>query len=112
MKKIILAGLAVTFMAAAASGTFHVTFDSDAWIGNSEVKAGSYKIQMEGDKAVLTSGKKVIEVPAKLENSEHRFQSNGVVTSTVANKKKIDEIQIRGTNERIVFSAPALAGGE
>lgn len=112
MKKVTLAGLTLAFAAFAASNTFHVTFDNDAWIGTSQVKAGSYKIQMEGGKAILKSGKNVIEVPAKLENAQHRFQNNAVVINTVNNKQKVDEIQIGGTNERIVFSAPASPSGE
>lgn len=112
MKKVMLIGLTLTMMVFAASKTFHVTFDNNAWIGTSEVKAGNYKIQVEGDKAILKSGKTVIEVPAKLENAEHRFQTNAVVINTATNKQKVDEIQIGGTNERIVFSALASPSGE
>jgi len=110
MKKVTLAGLTLAIAAFAASNTFHVTFDNDAWIGTSEVKSGSYKIQIEGDKAILKSGKNVIEVPAKLETAEHKFQSTGVVVNTVDKKSKVEEIQIGGTNERIVFPASAPGG--
>ena len=110
MKKIILGGLTFSLALVAASNVFHVTFDSDAWIGASEVKPGSYKVQIEGDKAVLTSGKRVIEAPAKLESGDHKFQANGVVTITVDDKRTVQEIQIGGTNERIVFSRAGLSG--
>ncbi len=112
MKKVTLAGLTLAVAAFAASNTFHVTFDSDAWIGTSEVKPGSYKIQMEGDKAILKSGKNVIEVPAKLENANQRFQTNAVVVKTVDNKQKVEEIQLGGTNERIVFPGSSSVSGE
>jgi hypothetical protein len=112
MKKATLAGLTLALAAFAASNTFHVTFDSAAWIGTSEVKPGNYKIQIEGDKAVLKSGKNVIEAPAKLETANHKFQTSGVVLNTVNNKPTVEEIQIGGTNERIVFSGGSSTTGE
>ncbi len=112
MKKVTLAGLTLAVAAFAASNTFHVTFDSAAWIGTFEVKPGNYKIQIEGDKAILKSGKNVIEVPAKLESAEHKFQTNSVVINTIDHKQKVEEIQIGGTNERIVFSGASSTSGE
>jgi hypothetical protein len=107
MKKIMLAVATFALTALAASNTFHVTFDEAAWIGGTEVKAGSYKVQLEGNKAILKSGKTVIEAPAKLESGDHKFQSDGVVTNTVNDKQVVREIQIGGTKDRIVFEASA-----
>ncbi|HUA85715.1 MAG TPA: hypothetical protein VMB85_17765 [Bryobacteraceae bacterium] len=110
MKNVMLIGLTLTMMAFAAAKSFHVTFDNNAWIGTSEVKAGNYKIQIEGDKAILKSGTTVIEIPAKLESATHKFPTNGVVMNTIHNKQEVEEIQIGGTNERIVFSGASPSG--
>ena len=107
MKKIMLAVATFALTAFAASNTFHVTFDEAAWINGTQVKAGDYKLQVEGDKAVLKSGKTVIEAPAKLETAEHKFDTTGVVMDS---KGKVQEIQIGGTKDRIVF-APASPTG-
>jgi hypothetical protein len=107
MKKIMLAVATFALTALAASNTFHVTFDDAAWIGGTQVKAGDYKIQVEGDKAVIKSGKNVIEAPAKLETGDHRFDTTGVVKDS---KGKVQEIQIGGTKERIVFQTASPTG--
>jgi hypothetical protein len=107
MKKIMFAVATFALTALAASNTFHVTFDEAAWINGTQVKAGDYKLQIEGDKAVLKSGKTVVEAPAKLQTADHKFPSTGVV---VDSKGKVQEIQIGGTNDRIVFSAASPTG--
>ena len=107
MKKIMFAVATFALTAMAASNTFHVTFDEAAWIGGTQVKAGDYRVQVEGDKAILKSGKNVIEAPAKLETADHKFASTGIVMD---DKQKVQEIQIGGTNERIVFQTGSPTG--
>lgn len=112
MKKLIFLTLVLALVAFAASKTFHVTFDTDGWIGATEVKAGDYKVTVDGDKAVMKSGKKVIEVPAKLETVGREFQVSAVVMKPVGNKQQITEIQIGGSKYRIVFPEAAIPTGE
>jgi hypothetical protein len=107
MKKIMFAVATFALTALAASNTFHVTFDDAAWINGTQLKAGDYKVQVEGNKATIKSGKTVVEAPAKLETADHKFQSTGVVLDS---KNKVQEIQIGGTNERIVFQAASPTG--
>jgi hypothetical protein len=107
MKKIMFAVATFALTALAASNTFHVTFDDAAWINGTQVKAGDYKIQVEGNKATIKSGKTVVEAPVKLETADHKFQSTGVVKD---DKQKVQEIQIGGTNERIVFQSGSPTG--
>ena len=107
MKKIMFAVATFALTALAASNTFHVTFDDAAWINGTQVKAGDYKVQVEGNKAIIKSGKTVVEAPAKLETADHKFQSTGVVMDS---KQKVQEIQIGGTIERIVFQTASPTG--
>ncbi len=107
MKKIMFAVATFALTAFAASNTFHVTFDEAAWINGTQVKAGDYKLQIEGDKAVLKSGKTVVEAPAKMQTADHKYQSTGVVMDS---KGKVQEIQIGGTTDRIVFQNASPTG--
>src|SRR5690348_4577824 len=51
-------------IASAASG-YSITFTDPVWIGATQLKAGAYTVEMQGDKAIFkTSGKKVAEIPA------------------------------------------------
>ncbi len=110
MKKLTIFVLLFALAAFAASKAYHVTFDSNAWIGATAVKAGDYKVSVEGDKATLKSGKTVIEVPAKLMTAEHAFVITGVVVTTVDGKPQVKEIQIGGTTDRIVFVSAIPTG--
>lgn len=110
MKKLMLILFTLTLAAVAASNTFHVTFDSNAWIGANEVKAGEYKVTVEDGKATLKSGKTVIQVPAKLETAEHTFSMSGVVMKTIDGKQQVEEIQIGGSKTRIVFASAIPTG--
>ncbi len=107
MKKIMFAVAMFALTALAASNTFHVTFDEAAWINGTQVKAGDYKLQVESGKAILKSGKTVVEAPAKLETADHKFASTGVVLDS---KQKVQEIQIGGTNDRVVFQTGSATG--
>jgi hypothetical protein len=110
MRKVMFAVATLALTAFAASNTFHVQIDETAWIGGTEVQPGEYKVQMQGDKAILKMGKTVIEVPAKMETVERKFATSGVVMQTVDHKQKVQEIQIGGTKDRIVFQSASPTG--
>jgi len=90
--------------ACAASG-YSVKFYGPVQIGATELKAGDYKVEMQGDKAVFKSGKSAIEIPATLEKSDKKFTS----TLLLSEDSKVSEIDVAGTNIKIMF-APAPTG--
>lgn len=67
------------------------------------MKPGDYKIEMEGDKAVIKSGKNTIEVAVKVETAKQKFATNELLIQTVNSKPTVMEIHRGGSNERIVF---------
>ena len=99
--------LALGFASAASS--HGVDLKHSVTIGSTELQAGSYKVEMQGDKAVFKSGKNVVEVPATLGTSDKKYSTTGIVTSG----PKLIEIDFGGTTEKILFSAdaPQNAGG-
>lgn len=112
MKKllVIFATLALA-VAGAADKTYHVTLNETATVNGTQLKPGDYRIQVEGDKAVFKIGKKTVtEVPAKVENASHKFDSTQVAIEGANNQPKISEIRIGGTTTRIVFSGGTAAG--
>lgn len=112
MKKLMLFAILFAFAAFAASNTFHVTFQNDAWIGATQVKAGDYKVTVDDGKVTLKMGKTVIEVPGKLETADHKYQTNGVVVVNVGTRPQVEEIELGGTNQRIVFEKFSIPTGE
>jgi len=104
MKKVVffLATLALA-VASAAPKIYHVTLSEPASLNGTQMQPGDYKLQIEGDKVILKMGKTTVEAPAKVETSDHKYQSNQVSINKAASQPKIDEIRIGGTNTRLVF---------
>jgi hypothetical protein len=112
MKKfVLLFSTLALVVASAAENTYHFTLQEPASVNGAILKPGDYKIQVEGDKAILKSGKKtVMETPAKLETAEHKYSATAVDLDNVNTTPRINEIQIGGTKTRIVFSNGTAAG--
>jgi hypothetical protein len=112
-KKLTLAlgTLALAVVSAAPPNVYHFTLDDAAWFGATHLKAGEYKIQVEGTKAVITSGKKdVAEVPVKIEQADHKILTNQIFMKNENNKQQVQEIRIGGSTTRIVLTDAVPAG--
>ena len=88
-----------TLAVGTAQAAYDVTLLDNVTVGKTQLKAGDYKVEMQGDKAVFTSGKKTIGVPATLEKNDQAFAS----TILVSKHSKLQEIDLAGTQDRIVF---------
>ena len=86
-----------------AAPSYEVTLSDNVSVGGTKLKAGDYTVEMQGDKAVFKSGKKVVEIPATLGTSDAKFKS----TSLLSADSKLQEIDLGGTNSKIVFSSDA-----
>jgi len=103
MKKLLVSFATVALaISSAASNTFKVNIEKPTIVGNTELKAGEYKVQAEGNKIAIQVGKNnVVEVPAKMETADKKFENTVI---RVDNKtQKLEEIRVGGTNMRIVF---------
>jgi hypothetical protein len=99
--------LALGLASAASSHSFDLK--KSVTIGSTQLQPGSYKVEMQGDKAVFKTVKSVVEVPATLGKSDQKFGTTGIVTVG----PKLVEIDLGGTTEKILFSPKAgeSAGG-
>jgi len=112
MSKLMLTLATFALAVASAATTYHVTVNDPIWVGGNEVKAGDYKVAVEGNKVTFTSGKKVVEAPAKVETNSQKFSSTALISEQAGGKQKLSEIRIGGTTTKIVLEpAPANAGG-
>ncbi len=91
---------------ASAASHYNLKLDTPAWAGETQLKAGSYKIEMVGDKAVFTMGKTVVQVPATVAKGEQKYS----LTSYQSKDSKIQEIHLGGTNTKLVFGTIVAAG--
>jgi hypothetical protein len=86
---------------ASAASTFRVTIPSDTSAGNTQLKAGNYKVAVEGNQATFTQGKQVIQVPASVEQNPTKFADTILESSGT----KLDAIDVGGTTMKIVFKS-------
>lgn len=102
----LLLGCGVLSLGVAFGASSHkVTIVDPTWVGQTELKPGDYNVQMQGDKATLKLGKQVVELPAKMEtSSSEKFQYTQLGTKSVDGKSQLQEIDLGGTNSKIVFS--------
>jgi len=112
MKKLVVmfATLAIA-VASAADRTYHITLIDPASVNGTQLKPGDYKVQVEGDRAILKKGKTVIEAPARIQTADHKFNSTIVAIANPSSHPTISEIRIGGTNTRIVFGGGTPTGG-
>lgn len=110
-KKLVVSLVAFAGMALAAGKSYPVTLYGPAMVGNTELKAGEYRVEIENDKAIIKSGKKTQkEAPVKVENSDEKYPTTSVRLSG-GEKKQIQEIRIGGTNTKLVFTGSSTASG-
>jgi hypothetical protein len=63
------------------------------------LKAGDYKVEVEGDQATFKQGKQEIKVPATVETSPSKFPD----TTLESSGTNLQAIDIGGTTTKIVF---------
>ena len=103
MKKILLLCATLT-MAFAGASTHRIVFYEDATINGKEVKAGEYKLEVDGDKVSIRKGKTSVDATAKVENVGSKFSTTTVRYGTEAGKYKIQEIRVGGTDLKLVVN--------
>jgi hypothetical protein len=110
MTKTLLTWMTVAVaVASAASKTYSVSIASPAWLGSNELKPGDYKLEIEGDHAVLRNGKAVLNVPAKIEASSQKHIATAVTIDNQGSKPVLREIEVGGTPTTVVFPADTTA---
>ncbi len=104
MKKFIaMFALTMSFAFAGAS-SFNVTLFQPSIIAGKELKPGEYKVQLNGDKMTIKSGKQVVEASVKSEQVESKFGSTSVRYNNGDGKYTVTEIRVGGTNTKLVVN--------
>jgi len=106
LTRLALALSVFTLGAAVAASSHHVTVYNSVWVGTTELKPGDYNVQVENGKAVFKGKKDTVEVPAKMETANSKYQFTALNTENKGGKAKLNEIELGGTNTKIVIEAP------
>jgi len=87
-----------------AGHTYKVTFLQPSMLKGNALQPGEYRVTVGLDKITIAVGKTPIEIPAKVENGEKKFDVTAIQYTTVNGKAEITEIRLGGTKTSLSFS--------
>jgi hypothetical protein len=85
-----------------------VTIPDAVQVGSTQLKAGTYKVEWQGNKQslhvnFLENGKTVATAQAKMVEKSRRARYDAFVTKMAGNTKRLEEIDFGGENDALVF---------
>lgn len=89
---------------ASAASSYHFSIFEPSTVAGKVLKPGEYKIELNGEKAMIKVGKEVVEAPVKLANGNEKFSETSVRYSTLNGKMAVQEIRLGGTKTTVVFN--------
>src|SRR5665213_1001886 len=101
LKRLILGLGIVALGVASAASSYEVTITQPTWAGATELKPGVYKLAVQGNNAIFTAGKTVVEAPVTVQKNDHKVESTEVQSSD----SKIREIRLGGTSTKLIFNS-------
>ena len=111
MKKLLVAALAMASLVFAgtrntkSSKSYSITLSAPATAGSVQLKAGQYKLKVEGDNAVFTNveNDKSFTTPVKVQSVDQKFDETRVQTVKEGESDKIHEIDLGGSKTKLDF---------
>jgi len=106
MKSLILTGvLALSSLAIAGAKTYDISISTPSKAGNVELRAGEYKVKVEGSNAVFTNvdTSEKFTVPVKIDNAAKKHDHTAVESNKQNGTDTIKAIELGGSNETLEF---------
>ena len=100
--KILLLVFALVCTSFAGAKTYSLTLRDDTNIGASRLKGGVYKLELKGDRILLSDGTKSDEFPVRVENEPQKNINTTVTYLSEGGSSRVAEIHLRGTNVKLV----------
>ncbi len=100
--------IAVAFLtlalAVASAKSYTVNVVRPTFLAGAELKAGEYRLEVNGDKILLINGVKVVQASVKVENTTEKNGSTTLRMEDQNGKLTITEIRLGGTNTKLVVN--------
>ena len=102
LKKILVCLAAAASLVWAGAVSSKVTLYQPSTLNGVELKAGEYKLRVDGDKLTLEDGKIKAEAAVKTEQNGEKYGSTSIRYKNGDGKYRIAEIRLGGTNTKLV----------
>ena len=102
--KSFLIASALTFASLGIAGvkTYDITLNSPVKAGDSQLKAGQYKLRIEGTQATFTGeNRDAVTVPVTIEHAGQKFDQTAVETEDKDGVTSIHDIELGGSDTRV-----------
>ncbi len=103
MKTRLLVLFACIGLAVASAKGYKVSLYQPVMLGATQLAPGDYKVEVVGDKAVVSNGRVDAQVPVKVETAPSKFRDTTTKLNMDGGKARLAEISIGGTNTKLVF---------
>jgi hypothetical protein len=107
MRKFWLLAVSLLLGAAVLSAkSYSIHLDQTCMVGTQQIKAGDYKLNVEGTKVVFKNdmGKDVLDVTAKVQNSADKYAYTALEISRVSGTNHITSIHLQDSKTTLVFN--------
>jgi hypothetical protein len=107
MKKSFVLGLVLSLSTLCFAGqkSFTIVLDKDSTVGAIKLKAGEYKVKLDGSNAVFTnSSYKSVTTAVKVETGEKKFKETAVEAVKAGTGDTVVAIEIGGTTTKLDFA--------
>lgn len=86
-------------VAASAASTYKLNLTDSTWVGDTQLKPGEYKVEVQNGNAVFKGDKQTAQTPAVEEKADKKYP----YTTFESKDSKINEIRFGGTNVKLVL---------
>ena len=105
MKRLSLMLALLTLVFALVASAHTIAFTERTMAGGQVLKAGEYKVDVEGTRVTIHNGEHKIELVAKqILNAPHKFEQSQVLVNSTDGKNTLEEIRIGGSTTRLIFT--------
>ena len=107
MKKTFVLGVVLSLSSLfAGQKSFDVVFSSPAKVAGQDLKAGTYKVKVDGNTAVFTdqNTQKTVTAPVKVGTGEKKFKFTAVDANKEGEVSNVNAIEVGGSTTRLEFA--------
>ena len=92
----------VLALSAMSAETYTLEIYQPVYLGGQELKAGEYRLDVQGDNMTLKKGKLAVESKVKVETLAEKARATALVCDKVGDRLEISAIQLKGTTTKLV----------
>jgi len=104
MKKLMLSFGTLALAVASAASSYHFSIFEPSVVAGQELKPGDYKVEVNGNKAMIKTGKQIVEAPVTVQDGTEKFSETSVRYANNNGKLMVQEIRLGGTHTKLVFN--------